>query len=87
MRDGRGSILWRVEGVQERPWHAHTPHQAGMDLRTRTPYANLFSGRSVNDSVDILLFELHYIIINMQSNYKRILFKKRKREGEKERDK
>jgi len=42
VRDGRGSILWRVEGVHERLWHAHTPRQAGGDLRTRIPYANLF---------------------------------------------
>lgn len=42
VRDSRGSILQRVEGVHERPWHAHTPRQAGVDLRTRTPYANLF---------------------------------------------
>jgi len=42
VRDGRGSILWRVEGVHERLWHAHTPRQAGVDLRTRIPYANLF---------------------------------------------
>jgi len=61
VRDGRGSILRWVEGVHERLWHAHTPRQAGMDLRTRTPYANLFSDRSVNDSVDILLLELRYI--------------------------
>lgn len=32
-RDGRGSILRRVEGVLGRAWHAHTPGRGGFKER------------------------------------------------------
>jgi len=48
-------------GMHERPWHAHTPRQAGVDLRTRIPLRQFILATL---SATLLIFSfLNYIAI------------------------
>lgn len=53
MRDGRGSILRRAEGVFGRAWHAHTPRRGRGGFKERDTLRQFIP---VTPSVSLLIF-------------------------------